>query len=192
MSVGERALVERAREGDDRAFAALFDAWQGPISGYLLRLTGDREAANDLTQETFLRAYRALGSLERSGADAAHTRAWLYRIATNQAHSWRRRQRLLHWLPFGPSTPEPAVDGPDHSLGERDLVERALRTVGTSHAAILLLRHHQHLSLDETAAVLDISPNTAKVRLYRARKAFVAAYTALTNPSTIDIAEERR
>src|SRR5262245_45641596 len=146
MSVGERALVERAREGDDQAFAALFDAWQGPITGYLLRLTGDREVANDLTQETFLRAYRALGSLERSGAGEPNLRAWLYRIATNLAHSWRRRQRLLQWLPFGPTTPEPAADGLADAIGERDLVERALRTIGTQHATVLLLRHHQHLS----------------------------------------------
>lgn len=192
MSVGERALVERAREGDDQAFAALFDAWQGPIAGYLLRLTGDREVANDLTQETFLRAYRALGTLDRSGGDAAHFRAWLYRIATNQAHSWRRRQRLLTWLPFGPGMPEPAEDGPADALGERDLVERALRTIGTTHATVLLLRHHQHLSLEETATVLDLSANTAKVRLYRARKAFVAAYAALAEPPETDSTEERR
>jgi len=179
VSVGERALVERAREGDAEAFTTLFDTWHGPITGYLWRLTGDRDVADDLAQETFLRAYRALGSLGSSG-DEVHFRAWLYRIATNLAHSWRRRQRLLQWLPFGPSTPEPATDGPAADIGERDLVQRTLRQVGTAHATALLLRHHQRLTLEETAAVLEVSLNTAKVRLYRARKAFVAAFAALS------------
>lgn len=188
MSAGERAVRERVCADERDAFVALFDAWQGPISGYLQRLTGDREVANDLTQETFLRAYRAFGRLERSGDDAPNLRAWIYRIATNQAHSWRRRQRLLHWLPFGAAGEPAAEDRLAETLGERDLVERALRTIGTTHAAVLLLRHHQHLSLEEISAVLNVSPNTAKVRLYRARKAFIGAYTALA----VDTMENQR
>jgi RNA polymerase sigma-70 factor (ECF subfamily) len=172
----EDVLAGEARAGDAAAFVSLFDQYHGPITGYLFRLTGDRDAADDLAQETFLQAFRAMDRIDPN----ANFRAWLYRIATNSARSWQRRRRLLTWLPFGADTPEPSGDPAlADVLGERELVDAALRRIGPAHASVLLLRHHQQLSLDETAAALGVSPNTAKVRLFRARKAFVAAYTAL-------------
>jgi RNA polymerase sigma-70 factor (ECF subfamily) len=188
----EQATVAAARAGDAAAFAALFDSYQGPITSYLYRLTGSRETADDLAQETFIKAFRALGRTP----DDLNFRAWLYRIATNTATSWRRRQRLLTWLPFGRDADAgtPAFEpGDDPRLAERiaeqELVAAALRTIGPKHASALLLRHHLRLSVEETAAALDINANTAKVRLFRARKAFVDAYSALDNQRTPATAE---
>lgn len=170
-----RTLVERARAGDAAAFGELVAIWQGPITGYLYRLTGDRALADDLAQETFLRAYRAIGE----ATPDLCLRPWLHTIATNLARSHFRHRRLLRWLPFGPDTPEPPDERAAASaegLGDRELIEATLRRIGHQHAAVLLLRHYQGLSLDETAAVLGVSPNTAKTRLFRARRAFVAAW----------------
>lgn len=185
----EDVLLGEAQAGDAAAFTALFDQYLGPITSYLYRLTGDRDAADDLAQETFLKAYRALGRTE----PALNARAWLYRIATNTARSWQRRRRLLTWLPLGDGRAiEPADDqSPVDDLGERELVAAVLRRVGPAHASVLLLRHHQRLSLEETAAALGVSANTAKVRLYRARKAFVAAYQALDSDARHDPTQTR-
>ena len=180
----EQATVAAARAGDAAAFTALFDAYHGPITSYLYRLTGSRETADDLAQETFIKAFRALSRTP----DDLNFRAWLYRIATNSAASWHRRQRLLTWLPFNRSddsgTPE-IEPGHDprlaETLAEQELIAAALRRIGPKHASVLLLRHHLRLTVEETAAALDINANTAKVRLYRARKAFIDAYAALDN-----------
>jgi len=183
----EQAAVGEARAGDVAAFAALFDAYQGPITSYLYRLTGSRETADDLAQETFIRAFRALGKTP----DDLNFRAWLYRIATNGAASWHRRQRLLTWLPFnrgddsGTPEDEPGNDPRlAETLAERELIAATLRRIGPKQASALLLRHHLRLTVEETAAALDINANTAKVRLFRARKAFIDAYSALNDDRT--------
>jgi len=80
-------LVERAQRGDRAAFAALVERYQQPVGSYLWRLTRDRELALDLTQDTFLRAYRSIGTTPRS----LLVRPWLFRIATNLAYDYFRR-----------------------------------------------------------------------------------------------------
>jgi RNA polymerase sigma-70 factor (ECF subfamily) len=182
----DAGLVDAARGGDVAAFARLFDQYQAPITGYLCRLTGNRDVADDLAQETFIKAFRAL---PRTDGDLLF-RPWLYRIATNTANSWHRRRRLLTWIPL----PLPSFGGSDHERGETELgadprldelageaeqVHAALREVGPRHASILLLRHHQRLTIAEIATTLEIPENTAKVRLFRARKAFIDAWSAL-------------
>ncbi len=191
----EQATVAAARAGDGAAFTALFDAYQGPITSYLYRLTGSRETADDLAQETFIKAFRGLGRTP----DDLNFRAWLYRIATNTATSWHRRQRLLIWLPFGrgdvSGTPE-IEPGHDprlaESLAEQELIAVALQRIGPQHASVLLLRHHLRLTVEETATALDINANTAKVRLFRARKAFIDAYAALNTDTNRTPARETR
>jgi RNA polymerase sigma-70 factor, ECF subfamily len=177
LNEDERVLVNHARAGNEAAFAALFAAYQGPITSYLYRLVHDREVADDLAQETFLKAYAALARTDPQLA----FRPWLYRITTNTARNYFRRQRVLRWLPFGASTADlPAMPAPDEQLGERDLLVRALRQIGPAYASALLLHHHLDLPLRETAAALGLSVNGTKVRLFRARKAFVHAYLALS------------
>ena len=173
LGMDEPALVGHAQAGDAGAFSALFEAYHAQITGYLYRLVGDREVAEDLAQDTFIKAYRALGRT----SDDLNFRAWLYRIATNTATSYFRRRKIIQWLPFGPATPEPTGDARlAEALGERELIEAALARLNAGYATVLLLRHQQGLSLEETAAVLGTSVNAAKVRLFRARRAFVEAY----------------
>jgi RNA polymerase sigma-70 factor, ECF subfamily len=172
----EHALIGNARTGDDAAFSALFAQYRVPVTGYLQRMVGDPEVAADLAQDTFLKAYRAL---ERTTPDL-NFRAWIYRIATNTALSYHRRQRLLRWLPFGPGIPEPATEARlGERLGERELVETVLRQLKPEHASLLLMRHHHGLSLGEIATVLDVTTDVAKARLFRARTAFMRVYDTL-------------
>src|SRR6188768_1235005 len=96
VSVDENGLVERARAGDQAAFAQLFERYHAPILNYLHRMVGDRALAEDLTQDTFIKAYNALS---RTKPDLAF-KAWLYRIATNTAISHLRRGKIIKWLPF--------------------------------------------------------------------------------------------
>jgi RNA polymerase sigma-70 factor (ECF subfamily) len=170
--VDDGDLVGRARAGDPAAFERLFERYQAPILNYLHRMVGDRAVAEDLTQDTFIKAYRALPA---TSPDLAF-KAWLYRIATNTAISHLRRNKIVKWIPFLAGTDHASDESIERSVGRRYDVEQALNRLPQHYAMILLLRHYQGLSLAETALALDITENAAKLRLFRARKAFAGVY----------------
>ncbi len=170
----DRDLVSRARAGDQAAFTALFEQFHIPILNYLTRMVSDREVAEDLTQDTFIKAYNALPATR----DDLLVKPWLYRIATNTAISYHRRRKIIQWLPFigGDEDLHPSGESVERTVLDRYDVERALAKLPKHYAAVLLLRHYQGLSLAETARALDITENAAKLRLFRARKAFAEVY----------------
>jgi RNA polymerase sigma-70 factor (ECF subfamily) len=170
--VDDGDLVARARAGDPVAFEQLFDRYQAPILNYLHRMVGDRALAEDLTQDAFVKAYRALPSTR---PDLAF-KAWIYRIATNTAISHLRRRKIIRWVPFLATQDHASDEAIDRSVGRRFDVQQALGQLPQHYASALLLRHYQGLSLAETAAALGITENAAKLRLFRARKAFAAVY----------------
>ena len=171
VSVDENGLVERARAGDQVAFAQLFEHYHAPILNYLHRMVSDRALAEDLTQDTFIKAYNAL---PRTKPDLAF-KAWLYRIATNTAISHLRRGKIIKWLPFltDRETPDEHIE---KSVTRKMDITEALSKLPQHYATALLLRHYQGLSLAETAQALDVTENAAKLRLFRARKAFAQVY----------------
>jgi RNA polymerase sigma-70 factor, ECF subfamily len=171
VSVDENGLVERARAGDQAAFAQLFERYHAPILNYLHRMVGDRALAEDLTQDTFIKAYNALS---RTKPDLAF-KAWLYRIATNTAISHLRRGKIIKWLPFvtDRETPDEHIE---KSVTRKMDINEALAKLPQHYSTALLLRHYQGLSLAETAQALDVTENAAKLRLFRARKAFAQIY----------------
>lgn len=169
----ESDLVARARAGDSWAFERLFEQYHAPILNYLHRMVGDRAMAEDLTQDSFVKAYRALPDTK---PDLAF-KAWLYRIATNTAISQLRRRKVLRFLPFLPTQDFSSGENVERTVGHRHDVEQALKQLPEHYAAVLILRHYEGLSLAETAEVLGITENAAKLRLFRARKVFASVYS---------------
>ena len=98
-----RDLIARARRKDVEAFNLLVSRWEKRVFNYLLRLVRDREDALDLSQETFLKAYRNLAKLD----DPERFGPWLFRIAHNEAYSLFRKRRPEDELP-AESAPAPA------------------------------------------------------------------------------------
>ena len=172
MTADDADLVGRARAGDQIAFARLFEQYHQPILNYLHRMLGDRALAEDLTQDTFIKAYNAL----QSTRDDLAFKPWLYRIAHNTAISSLRRKKIVQWIPFGPSHDTAHNRSVEGTVGRREDIQQVLDKLPRHYAAVLLLRHYQGLSLAETAAALDITENAAKLRLFRARKAFAELY----------------
>jgi RNA polymerase sigma-70 factor (ECF subfamily) len=172
LTADDADLVGRARAGDQIAFARLFEQYHAPILNYLHRMVGDRALAEDLTQDSFLKAYNALPGTR---PDLAF-KPWLYRIATNTAISNLRRRKIVQWVPFLAGHDHASGDSIERTVGRRRDIEQALAKLPKHYAAVLLLRHYQGLSLAETAAALDITENAAKLRLFRARKAFAEVY----------------
>ena len=174
-------LVMRARRGDAAAFSEIFERYQHRIVNYIYGLVHDRELANDLAQESFLKAYKALPRMD----DDLRLAPWLYRIAGNTAFSALRRRRLIRWLPL--LNDGIMVGDMDRDFAEAEAVHRALATLPTKYAAPLLLHSHEGLSCNEIAEILDISPGAVKTRLFRAREAFRVAYNQVPAPDTAPI-----
>lgn len=174
MVMAEGDLVGRARAGDQAAFSALFEQFHAQILNYINRMVGDRPVAEDLTQDTFIKAWNALGGTR---PDLAF-KPWLYRIATNTAISHLRRRKLVQWIPFvgGDEDLHPSNESVEGTVTRALDIDQALKKLPKHYVAVLLLRHYQGLSLAETANALNITENAAKLRLFRARKAFAEVY----------------
>lgn len=171
---GEETLVRAAREGDSAAFTTLVERYQQRIGGYLYRLVGDRETAADLTQETFMRAYRALTTARAVDA----FRAWLFRIATNLARDHLRRQQRIRWLPFERDRTEFAIH-PFSSVEEAEVVRQVLARLSPDDRSVVLLCGLEEWSYREAGVALGVTANTVRMRYARAKERFQAVYRAI-------------
>jgi RNA polymerase sigma factor (sigma-70 family) len=172
---GDQFDLDALRCQDPAAFERLYHTFAPELQRYLLRLCQDAEAADDLLQQTFHSAFCALLA---TTPDLA-LRPWLYAIATNAARS---TARLAYWRRVGAypdHTLAQTVDGtspPDARIADADLVERILGAMKSDQARLVLLPWWQGFSIDELCTVEGVTHDTLQKRLYRARKAFSAAY----------------
>jgi len=153
-------LIELAQEGDRQAFTCLFQRYHAQICTYLGRLVENDEAGRDLAQETFLQAWQHLPSLR----DALSFQAWLYRIATNLAHSYLRREKQVRWLPWLERSEEETwrglkLDGPEEQAGKNECMRLALAQVSPQNRSCLLLQMAAGFSQAEIAEIMGISQN---------------------------------
>jgi RNA polymerase sigma-70 factor (ECF subfamily) len=174
------ALVEQAQAGDRAAFTALFQQYNAPICRYLARVVGNDEVGRDLAQETFFSAWRALPDLR----DPSRFGPWLYRIATNQANSYLRENRLKRFLPWAePSEPEaanyPTTAGPEAHVGEAQQVAAALAQLTPKYRVCLLLQLEGGFSQREIAQMLRLAEKSVSVYVSRGREEFRRAYQRL-------------
>jgi RNA polymerase sigma-70 factor (ECF subfamily) len=179
----EAQFLELLRAGDAEAFSRLVEDRTGDIYALLYRLTEDPEEARDLTQETFLQAFRSIAHF-RGDADL---RTWLYRIAVNQARNrwrwWRRRRRGVTISLDEPARDseqplsarlrdERACDPERQTLAHEreDAIVAALATIARPYREAVVLRDIEGLSYEEVATALEISVGTVKSRLSRGRQ----------------------
>ena len=179
----EEQFLERLRAGEAAAFERLVEERHADIYALLYRLTEDPEEARDLTQETFLQAFRHLAGF-RGEADL---RTWLYRIAVNQARNrwrwWKRRRRdrtvsldapasASHDAPLSAGLPSREGGDPEEQALARErerALLAALRTLSRPYREVIVLRDIEGLSYEEVALALEINVGTVKSRLSRGR-----------------------
>ena len=157
-----RDLIERAVKGESPAQKALYDEFVGKVHRLAVRMVGGSDAA-DVTQQTFVKMFRGLGSFQGSASFST----WLYRIAVNECLQHRRRERR-------PTQALPAElldksNGSLRSLEAADLVQQALSKLDEKLRAIFLLREVEGLSYEQIAEVLGIPTGTVGSQLNRAR-----------------------
>ncbi|GAB4528313.1 MAG: sigma-70 family RNA polymerase sigma factor [Anaerolineae bacterium] len=175
---GEDAFLKRLQAGDPFAFAQFVEENQGQIYNLALRMLGDPQEAEDVLQETFLSAYKALPDFE--GRSSLST--WLYRIASNACLMRLRKKRpdvvsvdepLA--LEDGDNVPRQLVDWsqlPEDELLSNELrqeMDQAVSELPEALRVVFILRDLEGLSTAETAEVLELSEGAVKTRLHRAR-----------------------
>ena len=155
---------------DPGQFEAFFHEYEGRVFGYLLRMTGNEQAAHDLSQETFVRAWQHFDRIAAYDSPIG----WLLRVATNLALTARRRNGSPVALPEGDD--EPSGGDPAQRIAEVDAVQRALLGLAPKQRAALVLREVYGLTCEEVGQALGVSRDAAKMLLLRWRQRFRARY----------------
>jgi RNA polymerase sigma-70 factor, ECF subfamily len=171
--IDDEELVARSRGGDLDAFNQLVLRWERPIYALAYRVIGREEDARDVAQETFLRAFRALGGFKGQ----AKFSSWLYRITLNLCRDWIRRERRSNVAPVpegvdivelaGEATPRETIEElvSRKQLGEA--VAKAMALLPEEQRTAIILKEYHGLTFQEIADLLDCPLSTVKTRLYQ-------------------------
>ena len=155
------ADVDRVLAGDSSAFEGIVRRWQRPLVNLAYRFCRDRSRAEDLAQETFLKAYRGLARWRREGAFST----WLFALATNH---YRSAIRQTPPAPLLFDVTEPSHDRRDDDERDR-AVRRAVDTLPAKYREALILFYFREMDVAAAAASLGVPEGTLKARLARAR-----------------------
>src|SRR4030095_1371637 len=165
-------LTARARRGDDEAFRLIFDRYGRPIISFIYDMVGRRDSAEELTQETFVRAYKNLKSLR----DDTKLSTWLFGIAKNVAReSLRYKHRETDRVGFDDDRVLELSDGklpPDRELLDKELsgvIQEALGALDEDKRLVFTLKIFQQRSYEEIAEITGFSIPKLKTDLHRAR-----------------------
>ena len=177
----DRHLIERARDGDEPAFAELVRRFERPVFSLVYRLVRHRETAEDLAQEAFVKVYQNLDRFDPK----YKVSSWLFKIAHNHTIDHLRRRRLdtlsIEGSPYDDAaeggersgitlaskTETPDVEAEGHELG--DAIEHAIGRLRPQYRTAVVLRHIEGRPYEEIAHVMDLPLGTVKTYLHRAR-----------------------
>ena len=169
-------LIQRILSGDEGAFTALMERHRKWIHSLAWREIGDFHAAQEITQDTFIQAFKSLPSLR----DPNRFSGWLHVIAKRQCIEWLRRKPMT--MQSLDAMPEAELERLSYARyldeeqaqasrdGLREVVERLLQKLPVPERSVMVLHYYKGLTCEEVSALLDVSLNTVKSRLYRARK----------------------
>ncbi len=164
--------ASEGRIPDTICIESLYQAHQHSLVAYLARLVRDHTAAEDLCQETFLKAIRGWAGRRST----ATTTAWLYRIATNTAYDHLRRRRTAGLQLCYSDRLLSGAPAPEAQLDAAALVRQTLERMPARYRLPLIMHVYQGYSLDEIAIALGCSYDAVKMRLFRARECFQRVY----------------
>ena len=176
MKNDDAKLIQRVLAGDDTAFSALVRKYQKPVHALAWRKIGDFHVAEEITQDTFLKAYQRLSTLK----EPQRFVSWLYVIATNYCNAWLRKKRLR--TESLKNTDSIALEKATYSgyvvaeneqtavEAQREVVKKLLAKLQESERTILTLHYFGEMSSSEIGAFLGVSANTVRSRLRRAQQ----------------------
>jgi RNA polymerase sigma-70 factor (ECF subfamily) len=177
-TVAEARLVAQALSGSEAAFEQILRRYQRPVLSLLVRLTGDPGLAEDLAQETFVKAFRNLAAFD----SRRRLSSWLFRIAHNTGvDALRKRTLPTVAIDSGEVVSDPAAPVAGDPVVRRDLgraLEKAMARLRPDQRTAVVLRYDAGLSFEEIGQVLGIPEPTARSHVHRARKELARLLTA--------------
>ena len=169
----DRKLIELAQEGNEESFSELVRRYQSKVFSMALNFTRDRETADDLSQEIFLKAYLALPKFRFKSEFGT----WLYRVALNHVRDFLRKKGRIKEVSLEEigeiSVSDEGIEKREKEREEertKRLLRASVETLPPKYRIVLTLRDIQGLAYDEISRVLKVSPGTVDSRLHRARK----------------------
>ena len=191
------AALARARQGDSEAFRVLVEQHSRSVFRLAFRMIGNEQDAEDVVQDSFLRAYRQLGRFE----SRANFGTWLYRITANCAVDLMRSKQARHdqsraeTLDVAVDTTMSEVPDPERIAGSAEIQRRvtaALEGLSPLERAAFTLRHYEGRSIDEISRTLGLGTSAAKHSVFRAVKKLRAALEPLAPAAAAERASARR
>lgn len=172
-------IIEKVLSGDTEAFSVLVSKYSSGAFSLTYRICGDREAAEELTQDTFMKAYTNL--IRFKGGSSFST--WLYRIAYNTAISHTRKKVREQTFDFWDNVAKADEimlydDEPDEQETKRrsEILAKALDLLNSDEKTLVTLFYKEDMPLKEIAAIMSLSETNAKTKLFRTRKKLAAIY----------------
>lgn len=192
----ERQLVRRAQAGDEGAYEELVRTHQHRVLAIASRLLRGSHDAEDVAQQVFVKAYFSLRRFDLRSKFST----WLYKIAVNECWNYLRKKKARPLLYEADLTEEQSerLEGaaqrsgtvdPEEGARQQDLVEWLLAQIEPQDRAMLELKETQGFSIEEIAQMLQLNPNTVKVRLFRARGRLGELYRRRLGPLRSQVAK---
>ncbi len=176
------AIIQQAKEGDQRAFNRLVALWHHRIYNFAYKYFGGHDMAMEACQRTFIAVYRGLGRLN----DVNRFKPWIYRITINMCHEEERKQGrrmvpLDNVSETGSQTIHLSSYGPERSMKQQELnrlLLEALNEINEEQRLVVIMKEYEGLKFREIAEALEVSENTVKSRMYYGLSALRKILTA--------------
>jgi RNA polymerase sigma-70 factor, ECF subfamily len=176
MDSNEKEIIEKYLSGDEAAFSEIVKIYLRPIYNFVYRLTSDRDAAEDLTQEAFVKAWKNMKRYDPK----RNFKTWIFTIAKNTTFDWLKKKKEIPFSRFTDEEGENWLDNikdenilPDEILERKNIaeeLEKILEKIPLHYRAILLLHYKEDFSLHGIAEILNEPYNTVKSRHQRGLK----------------------
>ena len=185
----DNIYITKVLEGDRNAFAYLVDKYKTMVYSLALRLVKDREEAEEISQDAFIKAYQSLASFKGK----AKFSSWLYRIVYNTAISKLRQQPAGRVSLDEPNIPDTLyLESKENydtlSAGERKkYLEKALDSLDRDEKMFVILYYYEEKDLDEIASIAGLTKTNTKVKLFRARKKMLTVLQSYLKEETYNL-----
>ena len=172
------ALVRKAKAGDGRAYDLLMEMYHDAVFNIVYRMVRNKQEAEDLTQETFIKAYNSINSFNEEYAFST----WLFKIATNHCIDFFRKRKLKTYSMDEPvqykedeikheyASDDPTMEYQMIDSEKSHLIREAINKLPEKYRLAIILRHHEEKSYEEIAQILHLPLGTVKARIFRARE----------------------
>ena len=194
MTTNDQILINQIVEGDTNSFTILVDRYKDLVFTLALRMLKNREEAEEVAQDTFIKTYK---SLEKFKGDSKFS-TWIYRVAYNSClDRIKKNKKHLNDVEINEFT-EHQVVSIDNALDKmeikerEDAIQKCIETLPSEESFLLTLYYFDDLSLEEISKIVGITANSIKVKLFRSRKKLASILKSQLEPEIIDYYERER